>query len=192
MVSAALTSVPLLFFSYLTHATLSSSPSFLLPQSLWQEPSSLYSCSIRQPWVPGHSFLPGNNAANPLAKRGALLVPSAIPCRLFLFISRIHSSLFSEWRRTVACKFFDTQAPSISTEKLVLPRHACCVLFGLRCNGHSLLLSSNLSRIGRIENPCCNAYGDPSQYTSHLILHCPATSSLHCSLFGDSLSLLDL
>ena len=29
----------------------------LLPQSLWQELSSLSSCSIRLRWVPGHSFL---------------------------------------------------------------------------------------------------------------------------------------
>ena len=34
----------------------------------------------------------------------------------------------------------------------MLPRHACCVLSRPRCNGHSLLLSSCHSRIGRIEN----------------------------------------
>ena len=55
--------------------------------------------------------------------------------------------LFSDWRRTVSSKFFDTQVPSISTEELVLPRHARCVLSHLRCNGHSLLLNSYLSRI---------------------------------------------
>ena len=41
--------------------TLSSPPSFLLPQTLWQiwqELSSL-SSSIRLQWIPGHSFLPG-------------------------------------------------------------------------------------------------------------------------------------
>ena len=74
----------------------------------------------------------------------------------------------------------------------MLPRHARCVLFRLRCNGHSLLLGSYLSRIGRIENSSCSACGHPSQDTSHLILHCPATDSLRRSLFGDSLSLYDL
>ena len=57
----------------------------------------------------------------------------------------------------------------------------------LRYNEHSLPLSSYLSRIGRIENPPCSACGHSSQDTSHLILHCPATDFLHCSLFGDSL-----
>ena len=36
--------------------------------------------------------------------------------------------------------------------RLVLPRHACCILSRLHCNEHSLLLSSYLSRNGRIEN----------------------------------------
>ena len=176
-------------------ATLSSPPPFLLSQTLWQiwqELSFFSSCSIRLQWVPGHSFLPGNDTADELARRGTLLAPSAIPCSLSPLISRIHSRLFSDWRRTVSSKYFDTQVPSISTEELVLPRHARCALSRLRCNGHSLLLGSYLFRIGRIENSSCSASGHSSQDTSHLILHCPATDSLRRSLFDNSLSLYDL
>ena len=172
-------------------ATLSSPSSFLLSQTLWQiwqELSSLSSCSIKLKWVLGHSFLPGNDTADELARRGALLAPSAIPCSLSSLISRIHSRRFSDWGRTVSSKFFDTQVSSISTEELVLPRHARCVLSRLRCNGHSLLLGSYLSRIGRINNPSCSACGHSSQDISHLILHCPATDSLRRSLFDDSLT----
>ena len=141
---------------------------------------------------PDTRFLLGNDAADELARRGALLAPSAIPCSLSPLISRIHSRLSSDWRRTVSSKFFDTQVPSISTEELVLPRLASCVFLGLRCNGHSLLLGCYLSRIGRIENPSCSAGGHSSQDISHLILQCPTTDSLRWSLFGDSLSFYDL
>ena len=72
------------------------------------------------------------------------------------------------------------------------PSRNLYVLSRLRCNGHSLLLSSYLSRIGRIENPSFSVCGHSSQDTSHLILHCPSTDSLRRSHFGDSLSLHDL
>ena len=121
-----------------------------------------------------------------------MLASSAIPCSLSPLISHIHSSLISGWRHTVSSKIFDTQVPSISTEELVLPHHARCVLSCLCCNEYSLLLGSYLSRIGKIENAFCSTCRHTSQDTSHLILRCPATDSLHCSLFGDSLSLLDL
>ena len=97
-----------LLFSYYLTLVLSSPPSFLLSQTLWQiwQQLSSLSCSIRLHWVPGHSFLPGNDAGDELARRGALLVPSAISCSLSPLISRIHSRLISDRRRTVLSKFF--------------------------------------------------------------------------------------
>ena len=56
----------------------------------------------------------------------------------------------------------------------------------------AFLLGSYLSRIGRIESPSCSTCGHSSPDTSHLILHCPATNILRCSLFGDSMSLYSL
>ena len=71
-----------------------SPPSFLLPQSFWQELSSLSSCSIRLQRVPGHLFLPGNGAADELARWGALLGSSAILVVFFL-LSLVSTQPFS-------------------------------------------------------------------------------------------------
>ena len=179
--------ISLLFSFYLT-LVLSSPPCPLLHRSSHLKlcGRSGRNCLLSPP------VLSGYNGSPDTCFFLALLAPSAIPCSLSHLISCIYSFLFSDWRRTVSSKFFDTQVPSISTEELVLPRYARCVLSRLRCNVHSLLLGSYLFRIGRIENPSCSACGHSSQDIFHLILHCPATESLRRSLFGDSMSLYDL
>ena len=96
---------------YLTLATLSSTPSFLLPQSLWQELSFLSSHTIRLQWIYGHSFPPGNDAADELVRQEVLIVFSATPCSLASLISRIRFSLFLDWGHTVSSKFFGIQVP---------------------------------------------------------------------------------
>ena len=84
--------------------------------------------------------------------------------------------------------FLRHRSPRFPPRNLVLLRHARCVLPRLRCNGHSLLLRSYLSRIGKVENSYCSACGHSSQDTSDLILHSPVMDTLRRSLFGDSLS----
>ena len=165
-------------------AALFSPPSFLLSQTLlqiWQELSS--------PVLSGYNGSPDSCFSRgttqlmswPNGERYSCFLQSLVVS----FLSPLVSTLvfFSDWRRTISSKFFDTQVPSISTEKLVLPRHARYVFSRLRSNKHSLLLSCYLSRIGRIESPYCSACGHLSQDTFHLILQCPVTDSLRRSLF---------
>ena len=64
---------------------------------------------------------------------------STMPCK---HVSTLLFSLFSNWRYTASSKFFDIQAPLISTEERMFPLYACCILSRHCCNGHSLLLSS--------------------------------------------------
>ena len=191
--------ISLLFSSCLTLA-LSSPPCPLLHLSSYLKLSgrSGRNCLLSPPVLSGYNgssdthFYRGTTRLTswPDGER-CLRLPQSLVVSLLL--SRVSTLVFSRTGGVlVSSKFFDTQVFSISTEELVLPRHARCVFSRLRCNGHSLLLGSYLSRIGRIDNPSCSVCGHSSQDTSHLILHCPATDSLRRSLFGDSLSLYDL
>ena len=137
--------------------------------------------------MPGHSFLPGKDAADKLVRKGALMVLSAISCSLSPPIFRIYSLFFLDWKRTVSSKFFDPHVPSLSTEELVLQRHARCFVF--TATNTAYCLSFYLSRIGRIESLSCSACAHPSQDISHLILHYPTMDSSRRPLFGASLSL---
>ena len=165
--------ISLLFSSYLT-LVLSSPPS-----STSNSLANLAGTCILSPVLSGYNglFLLGNDASDELARWGVLLAPSAIPCSLSPLFSRIHSSFFLNWKRTASSKFFDTQVSLICSKELVLSHHARYALSRRHYNKHSLLLSSCLFRIGRIENPSCSACRYSSQDISHLILHCRAMDS---------------
>ena len=77
----------------------------------------LSSFTLRIQWVPGHSFLPGNDAADELARQRALFLTSAI-------------SFFSDWRRTASSKL-KTQFPSIPRETCAAS--SCLAMYYLVC-----------------------------------------------------------
>ena len=165
--------ISLLFFSYLT-LVLSSPPCPLLHLSIYLKlcGRSGRNCLLYPPvlsnynWSPNTRFSRGTTQLMSWPDKERYLHPPQSLVVYFL-LSLVSTLVFSrDCRRTISSKFFDTQVPSISTEELVLPRHARCVLSRLRCNGHSLLLGSYLSRIGRIENPSCSACGHLSSHSA--------------------------
>ena len=103
------TSFLLLFNSRSVLATLSSPPSFLLSQTLWQIWQELSSVPSGYNGPPGIHFSRGTTRLTswPGGER-YLRPPQPLVASL---ISRIHSCLFSDWRRTFSSKFFDTQVP---------------------------------------------------------------------------------
>ena len=123
------------------------------------------------------------------------LVPTptdAIPCPILPVIAKIRYLQYHNWRCHVSHAYMKQQVPEVSSEELLLSRPICCELSRLRCHGHSLLLSSYLHGISRKENSACSACGHHLQDLNHLLLDCPASEPLRKSIFGSSLSILDL
>ena len=107
-------------------------------------------------------------------------------------VAKVRYFQYHNWRRHISHFYMNHQVPEVSSKKLLLLRPIRCELYRLRCHGHSLLLSSYLHRISPKENSACSACGHPLQDLNHLLLDCPASEPLRKSIFGSSLSILDL
>ena len=134
--------------------TLSSFPSFLLPQIFWWICPVFF--TIRGYNGSRDILSSGERRGWELARRDAILVSSAVSCSPFAFTS-LMQSLFLAWGHTVSSQLLNTQVISdSSTEEVVLSRHARCVFTCLRCSRY-ILLNFFVCRICRIENPSCSA-----------------------------------
>ena len=125
---------------------LSSAPSYLLPEALWNVWSLASSLSnnttLSFQWIPGHAGLPGNEKADLLAKTGATLPTNTIPSPLPPVIAKVRYSQYRNWRRRISHSHLNFQVPEVSSEELLLSRSIRSELSRLCCHGHSLLLSS--------------------------------------------------
>ena len=160
-----------------------------MPESLWNVWSLSNNIILSFQWVPGHAGLPGNVNADLLAKAGASLPTDAIPSPLPTVIAKIRCFQYHNWRRHISHTYLNYQVPKVSSDELLLSRPIRCELSRLRCQDHSLLLSSYLHSISQKKNSACSACGHPLQDRNHLLLDFPASEPLRKSIFGPSLSL---
>ena len=111
---------------------LSSTPSYLLPESLWNVWSLASSLSnnstLSLQWVPSHAGLPGNEKADLLAKAGASLPTDAIPCPLHPVVAKVRYSQYHNWKRHISYCHLNFQVPKVSSEELLLSRPIRCEL----------------------------------------------------------------
>ena len=110
--------------SRLALSILSSAPSYLLPESLWNVWSLASSLSndttLKFQWIPGHAGLPGNEKADLLAKAGASLSTDAIPCPLPPVVAKVRYFQYHNWRRHISRFYLSHQVPEVSSEELLL------------------------------------------------------------------------
>ena len=92
-------------------------------------------CLLSSPLLSGYNMLPDTRFSRGMTRlmgwRGGVChsCPLAIPCSLSSLTSRIHSSLFSDWRRIVSSKFFDTQVSWFLLRSLCFLSRSLCPLW---------------------------------------------------------------
>ena len=173
-----------------------SAPSYLLPESLWYVWSLASSLSnntsLSFQWVPGHAGLPRNEKADLLAKTGASLPTDAIP------------SPFPPGY----CQSPSLPIPQLETSHLTLPSELPSPqsLFGGSLFLAPYAVSSPVFAAmvtvffylhiftGSVGNRILIVVpvDTPLQDLNHLLLDCRASEPLRKSIFGSSLSILDL
>ena len=147
---------------------------------------------IRIKWVPAHSGVEGNEAADRLAKRAITdgssertklpkLLTSPLPhsksATKQAFRTKIQHENQQQWtksKRYQRMKLTDPKSPSPTYIKLIsqLPRKTASLITQLR-TGH-VPLNKYLHRIGRAQSPTCQACRMDIESTHHYILQCPA------------------
>jgi len=168
-------------------------PAFLQPKffwNIWALSGSLSSrVALSFQWVPGYDGLSGNEQAGSLIKAGTTLPFSHTTDPRHCKDKAYH---YSNWRRILYHNSLFFQISSVSSKELVLPLLIRCELPRLRRHGHSLLLSSYLSRVKWKENSSCSAYGHHLQHLTHILLDCPALEPLRRTMFSTTFSIFYL
>jgi len=141
-------------------------------------------------WVSGHARLPRNERADSLAKTGATLPVTHVPCPLAPTIAKIRHTRYTLWKRNLFHNSLPSQVPSVSSEELARSLLIRWELSQLRCHGHSLLLPMQDKTkeeffLQFLQTPSARS-NSPS------LLDCPASEPLRRAILHYTSSIFDL
>ena len=145
-----------------------------------------YNTEVVLQWIPGHSGIQGNEAADKLAKQGAALPQPDNPVTYDTVKGMINSNIKEEWLNNWASNttgrvlFTNMTRPNPRDPINKLPRGNQSTIFRLR-TGH-VPLNGFLSRIKKDHPAQCRLCNHPNESVEHHLLHCPRLSDLRREL----------
>ena len=137
-------------------------------------------------WIPGHSGIRGNEAADALAKRGAALPQPDVPVTYETAVQIIKTNIQEDWLNDwannttgrVVHSYMSKPNPKDAINKL--QREDQSIIFRLR-TGH-VQLNKHLSRIKKDHPASCPLCSHPSETVEHHLLECTQLKDLRDSL----------
>ena len=137
-------------------------------------------------WIPGHSGIKGNEAADTLAKRGAALPQPDVPVNYETAVQIIKSNIqeewLNDWARNTTGRAMYRHMSKPNPKDLInkLQREEQSIIFRLR-TGH-VQLNNHLSRIKKDHPASCPLCSNPNETVEHLLFHCTELKDLRDSL----------
>ena len=145
-----------------------------------------HSVDVVLQWIPGHSGIKGNDAADTLAKSGAALPQPDVPVNYETAVQIIKSNIQEEWlndwarNTTGRVMYRHMSKPNPKDQINKLQREEQSIIFLLR-TGH-IQLNSHLSRIKKDHPASCPLCSNPNETVEHLLFHCTKLNDLRDSL----------
>jgi hypothetical protein len=148
-------------------------------RKIWQYCDTLHQhkCKVQLEWIPGHSGIPGNEAADSLAKEAAETRPPKTPPTYLTYLKRqVRAKLLEEWQNIFNSQphgrqYMGTPTLTLSPELRHTNRTVTSQIIYLR-TGHGYLKDYyNRFKIN-LPNYTCGC-GSITQTPAHLLLTCP-------------------